>query len=148
MSNDLLRQVRRAAATVLLGGALTLAPAAVTASSASATTTGAVYVWIDGWGSGTVTSSPVGINCHLSTPAGYPYDEYEGDQTITGPCQANFPAGTVVTMTATPDPGSNLNGPMDCGTEWGNPCKRTVVSGYNSVWAMFCLDDGLCSAGW
>ena len=100
-----------------------------------------VNVWIDGWGSGTVTSSPAGINCHVQY-SGDPYgDDFTGS--MTGPCDAGFAVGSQVTLTATADPGSHLN-MMDCGT-YANPCTRTVTSGYNPVWVSFCPDNnGLC----
>jgi hypothetical protein len=142
MTSDLCRRVGRAAAATLLGGAMMLMPAATAAAQTGTTST--LSVWIDGWGSGTVTSSPAGINCHLATSPGNPY-EGGGEQTLSGPCHADFPVGTVVALTATPDANSELNG-MDCGTGTVNPCKKTIVSGYNAVWAMFCPRDGLCSA--
>ena len=46
-------------------------------------------------GSGNVTSSPEGINCTQDVDAG----------TFTGPCGAQFPNGTTVTLTPTPAPG-------------------------------------------
>ena len=103
-----------------------------------------VSVWIDGWGSGTVTSSPAGISCHVQY-SGDPYgDDFTGS--MTGPCDASFAVGSPVTLTATADPGSHLNS-MDCGT-YANPCTRTVTSGYNPVWVSFCPDNnGLCFPG-
>jgi hypothetical protein len=41
--------------------------------------------------------------------------------------------------------GNNPNG-TDCG-EPSNPCRKTITSGYNAVWVMFCPRDDLCSAG-
>jgi hypothetical protein len=113
------------------------------ATQANATST--LSVWIDGWGSGVVTSSPTGINCRLMSASGNPWENENWTQTLTGPCEAKFPIGTVVTVTATPDSGNNLNG-IDCG-ELGNPCRKTITSGYNAVWVMFCPRDDLCSAG-
>ncbi|MGH2984129.1 MAG: PKD domain-containing protein [Solirubrobacterales bacterium] len=53
----------------------------------------------DGTGSGTVTSSPAGISC--------------GDS-----CQASFDAGTLVTLTASPDASSTFSG-------WSGACSGT-----------------------
>ncbi|MGI5456118.1 hypothetical protein ACQEWB_23695 [Streptomyces sp. CA-249302] len=129
---------------VVAGAALALAAAAAltTAGPAGARTVAVtqqstVSAWIDGWGGGTVTSSPAGISCH--TTAWDPYGSGESQPNPTGPCYASFPVGTVVTFTATPDPGSSVNGGPD-------PASLTVRSGYNSVWAMFCPNDGLCSS--
>ncbi|MBZ5548461.1 MAG: S8 family serine peptidase [Acidobacteriia bacterium] len=56
-------------------------------------------VWPGYWGTGTVTSSPPGIQCHEV-------------------CHAPFAAGTTLTLTATPDPGNQFNG-------WDGPCTGT-----------------------
>jgi hypothetical protein len=136
-------RIRRVVTIGLAGLALLLVPIG---PAAAAPATATLSVWIDGWGSGTVTSSPPGINCHLTSPAGYPYSSTT-DQTLIGPCDATFPVGTVVTTTATPAPDSSLNG-SECGGSWmENPCRKTVRSGYNAVWVMFCPRDGMCSAG-
>ncbi|GAA1566190.1 hypothetical protein GCM10009678_56360 [Actinomadura kijaniata] len=102
---------------------------------------GRLYVWVsDGWGGGTVTSNPAGINCHQE--AWDPYADSSGNtpqQTSAGTCDANFPVGTTVTLTATPDPGSYVNvGP--------DPNPVTIRSGYNSSYVVFCPNDGLCSS--
>ena len=131
--------VLAAAALAAAAGFATAAPAgAQTAQVLQVTQTSTVYAWIDGWGGGTVTSSPAGISCH--TTAWDPYSSEEPPANSTGPCSASFPVGTTVTFTATPDPGSGVNGGTD-------PASLTVRSGYNAVWAMFCPTDGLCSAG-
>ncbi|HET7443165.1 MAG TPA: hypothetical protein VFJ57_00760 [Solirubrobacterales bacterium] len=70
-----------------------------------------------GSGSGTVSSSPAGINCTVF-------------------CQAEFSDGTVVTLTATPAPGSvfaGWSGPSCPGTV---PCQLTM-SGDRSITATF-----------
>jgi hypothetical protein len=49
-------------------------------------------------GGGTITSAPTGINCTLI------------GTTTSGTCTQNFPAGTLVTLTSAPGPGSNFFG--------------------------------------
>ncbi|WP_052391075.1 hypothetical protein [Streptomyces sp. NRRL B-24484] len=113
-------------ATPLAAGATTPAPQAQ------------VSAWVsDGWGGGTVTSQPAGINCHQA--AADPWNGV-GQEAPTGTCYASFPVGTRVTFTATADPGSNVNSGPD-------PASLTVQPGYNPVWTMFCPNDDLCSAG-
>jgi hypothetical protein len=119
----------------------TVAP---TATSTTSTSTAAVTISMEGWGDGTVTSSPAGINCHLVT-AGDPYGS-DFNQVLTGPCEANFPVGSVVTLTGTPDAGS-YTGDLLCGSTSGNPCRKTVVDGFNLVVATFCHYEEVCSAG-
>lgn len=112
---------------------------AQTAAPAQARTAAELSAWItDGWGGGTVTSQPAGINCH--TTAWDPYGSEEPPWNPTGPCTASFEIGTTVTFTATPDPGSYVN-------FYPDPNPVTVHAGYNYTWAMFCPADGLCSAG-
>jgi len=70
-----------------------------------------------GLGSGTVTSSPAGINC--------------------GPtCSASYNSGTVVTLTATPAFGSLFTGWSGCDTVSGSTCSVTM-SAARSVTASF-----------
>lgn len=59
-------------------------------------------VAMNGTGSGTITSSPAGINC-------------------PGTCSANFPDGTQVTLTATPASSSGFAG-------WGGVCSGTSTT--------------------
>ncbi|WP_285737837.1 hypothetical protein [Kitasatospora phosalacinea] len=138
------RSVVVAAAALATATAVsTAAPVyAQAATSTTATTaTSHVTAWTsDGWGGGTVVSHPAGINCHQSAWDPYTYDENAAPQPDTsGTCDAVFPVGTVVTFTATPDPGSNLNyGP--------DPASLTVRAGYNATYVVFCPNDGLCSA--
>ncbi|RPF34685.1 hypothetical protein [Streptomyces sp. TLI_185] len=124
-------------AATLLAAAAALGTAAPVHALPAATQRATVSAWIsDGWGGGTVTSNPAGINCH--TTAWDPYAEDAQPQpNPSGPCEASFPVGTTITFTATPDPGSNVNFPPD-------PNPLTVRAGYNAVWAMFCPNDGLC----
>jgi hypothetical protein len=73
-------------------------------------------VSFDGTGAGSVASSPAGIQCGAV-------------------CAADFPSNTVVTLTATPLPGSNFNG-------WGGACSGTgsctvTLSRATSVTATF-----------
>jgi hypothetical protein len=80
-----------------------------------------VFVGKSGTGSGTVTSSPAGIDC--------------GNQ-----CDANFPAGTVLTLTATPDPGFVFTGwAGTCGNTTGNTCTLQLYEG-GGITAVFDID--------
>lgn len=125
---------------LVLSGPASAAAALGSAAPAQAgysTQVGQLYAWIsDGWGGGTVTSTPAGINCHQ---AAWDSEGTAPQQDPTGACSASFPVGTSVHLTATPDPGSSLNGGPD-------PNPVTVSPGYNSVWVMFCPNDGLCSS--
>ncbi|WP_218009620.1 hypothetical protein [Actinomadura kijaniata] len=133
-------RVRRGAMAAAALAAATALSAAVPAQAQ--VEQGRLYVWVsDGWGGGTVTSSPAGINCHQE--AWDPYaDTSEGtpQQASAGTCDANFPVGTTVTLTARPDPGSYVNFGPD-----PNPVR--IRSGYNSSYVVFCPSDGLCSSG-
>jgi hypothetical protein len=115
------------------------------ASAAAAQPSSTLNVWIDGWGSGTVTSNPPGINCTMTSSDGNPWENENWNQSLSGSCHASFPVGTVVTVTSTPAAGSALNN-SDCGGQNGNPCRSTIGTGSNPVWVMFCPDDDLCSA--
>ena len=80
-----------------------------------------VNVGLVGTGSGTVTSTPAGINC----PAAQ--------------CSSTFPSGTPVTLTATPGSGSGFDG-------WSGPCTGAGscsfhVTSDQSVGATFDLPD-------
>jgi uncharacterized delta-60 repeat protein len=63
-----------------------------------------------GTGSGTVTSSPSGINCGST-------------------CQAEFAGGTPVTLTAAPQPGSTFTGWSGGGCSGTGACEVTLNSG-------------------
>lgn len=60
-----------------------------------------------GVGSGTVTSSPSGINC-------------------TSACSGSFTSGTAVTLTATPNTGSTFGSWSGCDTVTGQVCTVTL----------------------
>jgi hypothetical protein len=68
--------------------------------------------------SGTVTSSPGGINCEPT-------------------CSATYNLGTVVTLTATPDSPSVFNGWTGCDTVSGTTCTVTMTEA-KTVVAAFC----------
>jgi hypothetical protein len=68
--------------------------------------------------SGTVTSSSGGINCEPT-------------------CSATYNLGTVVTLTATPDPPSVFNGWTGCDTVSGTTCTVTITEA-KTVVAAFC----------
>ncbi|MGK5556541.1 hypothetical protein ACSNOI_33515 [Actinomadura kijaniata] len=125
---------RGAMATAVLVAAAALSAAVPAQARAEQ---GQLYVWTtDGWGGGTVTSSPAGINCHQT--AWNPYED-TSRQASSDACSASFPVGTVVTLTAVPDPGSSINYGPD-----PNPVR--IRSGYNSSYVMFCPNEGLCSS--
>ncbi|MFJ4851100.1 MULTISPECIES: hypothetical protein [unclassified Streptomyces] len=113
--------------------------AAILSITPAHASTADLSAWVsDGWGGGTITSQPAGINCHQA--AWDPYATNESQPYPTGTCTASFEIGTTVTFTAVPDPGSSINfGP--------DPNPVTVHAGYNCTWVMFCPNDGLCSAG-
>jgi hypothetical protein len=68
-----------------------------------------------GSGAGRVTSAPGGIDCGTA-------------------CSANFPAGTAVTLTATPDSGSSFDGWSACG---GTGSCDIVLTGSTTLTATF-----------
>lgn len=70
-------------------------------------TTGELVVTPAGQGVGTTTSQPPGINCPGTT------------------CGAQFPAGDVVTLTATPGPNSSFAGWLGC-TASSNPSQCAI----------------------
>ncbi|MFE7246061.1 hypothetical protein [Streptomyces sp. NPDC057580] len=119
--------------------ALATAAAIASVAPVQAQSTAQLSAYVsDGWGGGTITSQPAGINCHQS--AWDPYGTGEPQPDPTGTCTASFPVGTTVTFTATADPGSFVNFSPD-------PNPVTVRAGYNHTWVMFCPIEGLCSAG-
>jgi hypothetical protein len=76
-------------------------------------TSGWLTVALDGTGSGTVTSSPAGIDC---PPA------------ISGRCEMWAPPGTQITLTATADPGSSFAGWSGGGCSGTHTCVVTLNS--------------------
>jgi hypothetical protein len=77
-------------------------------------------VYLVGAGTGTVVSSPAGINCSGSGSG----------------CTAYFPAGSTVTLTATPSSGTFGGWSSNCTPDAANPC--TVTMGTNqTVGAIF-----------
>ncbi|MCI2431407.1 CSLREA domain-containing protein, partial [Candidatus Acetothermia bacterium] len=76
-------------------------------------------VTLAGTGSGTVTSSPTGINC-------------------PGDCTEDYNHGTVVTLTATSNVGSGFAGWTNCDSPSGNQCTMTMNAG-KTVTATFSL---------
>jgi len=79
-------------------------------------------VQIAGGGAGTVTSSPKGIEC--------------GDH-----CDKTFPVGTMVTLTATPAPGSEFIGWSGGDCSGSGPCT-TTLSNNTTITAVFELAGG------
>lgn len=76
-----------------------------------------LQVQIAGAGAGTVTSSPKGISCGSD-------------------CDQSFPVGTAVTLTATPNPGSEFIGWSGGGCSGTGPCT-TTLQGNTTVIAVF-----------
>jgi hypothetical protein len=79
----------------------------------------ALTVTKKGFGSGTVTSSPAGIDCAASSS-----------------CSASYSSGTTVTLTATPVTGSHFTGWKGCDAASGTTCTVTL-SAARSVMAPF-----------
>src|SRR5206468_8680984 len=69
-------------------------------------------VTLTGSGSGYVVSNPVGVNCGPYGPRCFNYYDY----------------GTVVTMSATPDPGSMFAGWTGCDSFSGSSCTVTMTA--------------------
>jgi hypothetical protein len=76
----------------------------------------------DGDGAGTVTSSPAGIDCG-------------------GDCAELYGEGTIVTLTATPAPGSYFFGWLNIGCVGTGPCQFTMNADANPT-AVFRLEGG------
>jgi hypothetical protein len=86
----------------------------------SSATTVPLTVTESGSGSGTVTSSPPGINCGST-------------------CNASYPSGSSVTLSATPSAGSTLTSWTGCDAVTGNVCTVTVNAA-RSVTVLFTAD--------
>ena len=78
-------------------------------------------VTLAGGGSGTVTSVPSGISC----------------PTLPGACSQVFPLGSIVTLTATPEPGVTFSGWSGGCTNTTGPCVVTLSSTTRAVTATF-----------
>lgn len=78
----------------------------------------ALTVTFSGNGAGTVTSLPAGLNC-------------------TANCTVNFPNGTSVTLTATPNAGSTFGGWMACPSANGQTCTIGNLANNVSVGVIF-----------
>jgi hypothetical protein len=86
----------------------------------SGTTEPAITVTFAGTGTGTVTSSPLGLSCTNTQPS----------------CSADFPTGTQVTLTATPVSGT-FGGWSGCSSVSGDTCTIDNLTGNTSVTATF-----------
>jgi hypothetical protein len=80
--------------------------------------TGALTVNVGG--NGSVSSSPTGISC----PSG---------------CQASYPTGTSVTLTATPASGATFGSWQNCSAPNGTSCQVTIMAGAQTVTATFAV---------
>jgi List-Bact-rpt repeat protein len=80
---------------------------------------GVVTVALQGTGTGTVTSSPGGINCP------------------TGACGAQFNVGDTIVLTATPNAGSTFGSWTGCTSANGNTCSVLVQIGNTNTVAIF-----------
>lgn len=77
-----------------------------------------------GQGTGTVTSSPAGIDCGLD-------------------CKESFATNTTVTLAATPASGSKLKTWSGCNASSGNSCTVTSINAATSVTATFDKSGGI-----
>jgi Divergent InlB B-repeat domain len=68
-----------------------------------------VLLTVERVGSGTVTSAPAGIDCPLT-------------------CVGGYASGTMVTLTATPDPGSTFTGWSDAGCQGTGTCVVNLAA--------------------
>ncbi|MGW2936901.1 hypothetical protein ACWDA7_34770 [Streptomyces sp. NPDC001156] len=136
MSKNRNRAWRATGVVTVLATAAAIASVAPAEAQSTAQVTAYTY---DGWGGGTITSQPAGINCHQF--AWDPYGtEAPPNPNPTGTCTASFPVGTTVHFTATADPGSFVDFPPD-------PNPVTIRAGYNYTGVVFCPTDGLCFPG-
>jgi Divergent InlB B-repeat domain len=75
---------------------------------------------VDVSGNGSVSSSPTGISC----PSG---------------CQANYPIGTAVTLTATPASSATFGSWQNCPAPNGTSCQLTIKASAQTVTATFAV---------
>jgi hypothetical protein len=119
-----------------------------TTATPTTTSTGTLVLWHDGWGRGSVASSPAGINCIADSVKPSESDSGYGEARQSGTCSLSFPVGTVVTLTETPEVGSYFNswlGPTSMGSD---TTFRVTVGGpgYNTVSFVFCPANETCMA--
>jgi hypothetical protein len=84
----------------------------VFARQMAAGATATLTVTVAGGGTGAVTSQPLGISC----------------PTVSGGCVQVFPVGTMVALTATPDPGLTFSGWSGACTNVAGPCVVTLTA--------------------
>ena len=89
--------------------------------------TSVLHVWIDGWGSGTITSSPAGINCLVVRRL-----QCRLCHRLDGHAHRD------------PAEGSQFNGFLDC-SRLGEPVHG-ARGPEPDLWSAFCPIDDLCSA--
>lgn len=118
-----------AIATTVTGSTLTQTSTLTVAPSTTAVQIPTLSLYEVGSGTGTVTSSPAGVNCNAKSAAN---------------CTGNFTLGTLVTLTAVPDSGSTFAGwsanctPATPNTPASpNPTCTVTMSNNTSVGAIF-----------
>lgn len=91
-----------------------------TSSGGNPSSTFALTLNKGGTGAGSVSSNPQGLNCGAT-------------------CTQNFTSGTVVTLTATPDPGSSFTGWSGCTGPVGSPTCSVTMDQARTVTANFAV---------